>query len=336
MADRWNERTRFAGGLALATFAPLALAPLAAPSDGRGTEELLGVFVVVAYAGHVAVTAWLWSVRDVRHMVKKHPGRLILVPVGLIGAGAVVPFVASGRMFGWLLLGFFAWQFTHFQRQNVGLVAAMATQWNTAPPVARERRIIVVAGLCGTATLFARPTMLGVHRAALPAIAVDPVLLVAAAGWTACAIAELLGLFGSKRPGPVRIAHLTAVLFVAPLFLFTTPAAAVTGMVVAHGLQYLWVVGWRSHAFQRSGRNRLTGWRAASVIVALAVAGGSLLSAMSEVGPSGDAGFRLLFGAYLGIVMAHFSVDGVVWRRPSTTRSPAPPSLLPSPVLGGV
>jgi hypothetical protein len=72
------------------------------------------------------------------------------------------------------------------------------------------------------------------------------------------------------------------------------------------------------------------------MVAVLAVAGGVMLTALSEQRDTGGVDHRLAYGAYLGIVMAHFAIDGVVWRRP---RTPLPSSsarpLLPSPAIGG-
>jgi hypothetical protein len=259
------------------------------------------VLLVVAYAGHVAVTGWLWTDRDVRQLAQRRPWRLVAVPADL------------------------------------GLVSAVAGRWGSSALRTSERRIVAVAGGCGTAELFARPALLGFSQHALAPPLAGALASVAETGLAVCVATALVCWARSTRPAPVAAAHVLTVAFMAPVFLFRTPAAAVTGMVVAHGLQYLWVVGWRMLASQHPRRGGHDGRRTVVAIVALAVGGGSVLAAMSELHSARGAVLHLLYGTYFGIVMAHFAVDGVVWRRskrPLRAWSRTGP-LLPSPVPGG-
>jgi hypothetical protein len=45
----------------------------------------------------------------------------------------------------------------------------------------------------------------------------------------------------------------------------------------------------------------------------VAIAGGAILEATSHLHSAGPAG-RILFGGYLGAVMAHFVIDAGLWR----------------------
>jgi hypothetical protein len=324
----------FTAGLALATFTPLVLAPLLAPRNGRGTAETLGVLVVVVYSGHLAVTGWLWTVPRVQQTVRSRPWRLVVLPALLVVLGTLTVLTTTAQVLEWLLLGFFAWQFVHFQRQNLGLVKLVANKWNAEPLTVPECRILAVVGWCGIAELFAHPTLLDLSRLSLTPVLTGPMRSLALVGLGICTVAGAISAFRSRRPAPVAGAYLTAVLFVVPLFLFKTAAAAVTGMVVAHGLQYLWAVGWRSHAERRL--SRLEGWLAAGAIAVVATAGGALLAAMSELRSAHTGGVRTLYGVYLGIVMAHFALDAVLWRRPTPTqpRAAYPHRLSASPTAG--
>ncbi len=123
--------------------------------------------------------------------------------------------------------------------------------------------------------------------------------------------------------------YLVALLFGAPVFVFTSPYAAIGGMTAAHGLQYLLLVGLAA-AGADGGPPRLL---RLALLANIALAGGAVLSAASHLHSAGPGG-RLLFGAYLGIVIAHFAIDAGVWR----LRDPAArqviaarlPSLLPA------
>ena len=320
--------------MAVATIAPLVLAPLLAPGAGARTNEVLGFLLVVAYAGHLPVTGWLWTLSDVRATVRARRFRLVVVPATLVVVAAVAALVLSPRLLEWLLLGFFAWQFTHFQRQNLGLVALIAGKWHAPSPTAFERRLIAAAGWCGTAGLIARPGLLGLARLDSSSGVTTAVVRLAASGFLICAVAALITAAVSDRPAPVTCAQLGAVLFMAPVFLFTAPDAAVAGMVIAHGLQYLWVVGWRCRAARHP--DAVGRWRGALCLTALAIVGGALLSAMSDLHAARVPGLRVLYGAYFGIVMAHFAIDGVLWRRPAGATQPVArsPVLVPSGAHG--
>ncbi len=99
-----------------------------------------------------------------------------------------------------------------------------------------------------------------------------------------------------------------ALLFSLPVFLFTSPYAAVGGMTIAHGLQYLLLVG-----LIAGGGRPTTRLRAVAVLCNVGLVGGALLSGASHLHGSVPA-VRLLFGAYLGAVMAHFVIDAGLWR----------------------
>ncbi len=319
---------RFLAGAAMATLAPLALTPAVAHGATSRTPEILGVLVVVAYTGHVAATGHLWRAPEVRALVRARPARLVVLPVAIVFASSAGALVLPSPLEPALLLGFFAWQFTHFQRQNLGLVALVGTRWGAAPMTVGERRLVAVAGAAGTAALVARPALLGLPHQLLPMQLATDISAVSRVGYCACLVVAALAAWRAAVPTAVAVARLTAVLFVAPLFVFGTPGAAVTGMVIAHGLQYHWAVGWRTGS-SRAGGSRWHGW---ARLGALAVIGGTALQAMSEQrGTAAPAG-RLLYGAYLGVVMAHFALDAALWRRPARPYvPPAPPgALLPS------
>jgi hypothetical protein len=323
-------RRRFTAGLMIATVTPLVLAPLLPPGTGRGTSEVIGVLVVVAYAGHVAVTGWLWTVPDVRQTVRSRPMRLVGVPVALVLGAAALALVLPGQLLGYALLGFFGWQFSHFQRQNLGLVQMIAIKWAAEPLTHGERRLIGLVGWCGIGGLIARPVLLGVPTVDLSPLVTGPLFDVAIMAYATCTIATLTVAIRRRRAAPVAAAYLTAVLFMAPVFLFQSAQAAVAGMVVAHGLQYLWMVRCRSREARVTAAR--TGWQSTLAVIAVAVVGGSSLEAISEVHSAQGSGLRVLYGVYFGVVMAHFVVDGTLWRRTNRPKDCSPPRwLLPSP-----
>lgn len=325
-----TERSRFTAGLAIATVGPLVLAPILAPSSGNGTSQFLGILIVVAYAGHVAVTGWLWTVPDVRRSVRSRPLRLVGLPIALVTLAAALALGLPGPTLRVLLLGFFAWQFSHFQHQNLGLVKKIATAWSAEPIGMTERWLVMIAGWCGIGALLAEPSLLGLST--LPRT--GAVVHIAALAFASCMVAAIIITLKRQRPVPVTAAYLISIFFMIPVFIFHSAQAAVTGMVVAHGLQYLWAVRWRSRqARMAEGRSA---WQATVGVIAGAVLGGLVLETMSELHSTQEWLLRVLYGAYLGVVMAHFAVDGILWRRPiqRPVTSHRRWALLPSPAQG--
>jgi hypothetical protein len=90
---------------------------------------------------------------------------------------------------------------------------------------------------------------------------------------------------------------------------FSSPFAAVAGLTVAHGLQYLLLVGLVAGASNqaRSSAASLT------VLLAVSLALGIFLNRASHLHTS-DAAGRAVYGAYLGLVCAHFVIDAGLWR----------------------
>jgi len=112
-----------------------------------------------------------------------------------------------------------------------------------------------------------------------------------------------------ERPPAFCTIYLFSLLFSLPVFVFASPYAAVGGMTIAHGFQYLLLVGLVTVGGGRGATRILT----LAIWCNLALIGGALLSGASHLHGSGPA-FRLLFGAYLGAVMAHFVIDAGLWR----------------------
>ena len=99
-----------------------------------------------------------------------------------------------------------------------------------------------------------------------------------------------------------------ALLFPLPIFVFGSPYAAVAGMTMAHGLQYLLLLG--LVAAGGKPRERMGG---VAALCALAVLGGAVLNLLSHLHGDGLP-LRMLFGVYLGLLTAHFVLDAGLWR----------------------
>jgi hypothetical protein len=208
----------------------------------------------------------------------------------------------------WALLGFFAWQFFHFQKQNVGMAALAGVSQGGGSVRPLERRAIIVAGCAGIAGLVSHPDLL---QLALPAPArfLFPAAEAVFAISVGVGVVALMRRSRGQRPVAFVIIYLISLLFFSPVFLFASPYAAVAGLTIAHGYQYLLIVGMVAGA-QRIGGSRFI---SLLILINVAVFGGVALNTASHL-HDGSSVARAIFGAYLGLVMAHFVIDAGLWR----------------------
>ena len=279
-----------------------------APSADAPAPEGLAFLLFLGSSVHVASTAWFYTVPDVRAHMREHKPRYLWWPLALItGAGAIAMLVPRAAL-DWLLLPYFGWQFFHFQKQNLGIAALAAPSRGVAPLRGVERQALTGAGLAGIAGLLARPSLLQVPVRPLlaplfPAAVITFAVFVAVGAWCLAARSP------AQRPAGFCVVYLTSLTFSLPVFVFTSPYAAVAGLTIAHGLQYLLLMGLLAAAGPRTGR-RLAGLAA---LCNIALLGGAALSIASDQAAGGPA-VRVLFGLFLGAVMAHFVVDAGLWR----------------------
>ena len=316
------------GVTTLTTIAALVVAALLAPPGDGSPGPVLVALVFVGPAMHVASTGWLATITDVRACARSHPWRLVVVPALLVlGAPVLVPMLPSVAVAP-VIEGVFAWQFLHFAKQNVGMATLASTSHGAGPLHAMERRCVVASGCCGIAALVARPGLLGLDG--VPSS--GGLFALAASGFTATVLVGLVAVAlrpRHERPTGTVVGIAVALGFSAPLFLVASPYGAVGGMTIAHGLQYLVLLGLVA---VRPGE--ATG-RAARVgsLLAIAVVGGLAVQA-TALAHGGIGSNRVLLGAYLGLVAAHFVVDAGVWRlRDATSRTfvtGALPDLVPA------
>jgi hypothetical protein len=298
----------------LLTAGAFATTILAAPAAGAAPARGLTWLLFVGSSVHVAATGWLYALHEVRAHVLAHRARYLWIPLALIAGTAATAAALAPARFVWLLLGYFTWQFVHFQKQNLGMAALAASTTRAQGLSVLERRALMGAGITGTAGVVAHPGLLQIG------LSHD----LGAAFWLAgaafaCAVAvgivALVRRPRSARPAGYAAVYVGALLFFAPVFLCRSPYAAVGTMTVAHGLQYLLLVGLVTGGGEgrdASGRVRPAAVRVL-VFVNLAILGGVALSAASHL-HGGAPVQRLLFGAYLGAVMAHFVIDAGLWR----------------------
>jgi hypothetical protein len=283
-----------------------------APPAGAPAPEALAFLLFTGSSVHVASTGWFYTVPAVRAHMRRHPARYIWWPIALItGACAIAASVPRAALY-WLLLPYFGWQFFHYQKQNLGLTALSATAHRLAPLRRGERRALVCAGLAGIAGLAGRPGLLQLP-VRLPVPALEPI---AAVAFGVCVVAGggcLLARPRVQRPTGFCAVYLTALAFSLPVFLFASPYAAVAGLTVAHGLQYLLLMALLAAGRQPRGRAGIAHTAQLAALCNVALLGGAALSVASDQLAAGPA-MRWLYGLFLGAVMAHFVIDAGLWR----------------------
>ena len=299
-------------GLTAASFAiTIALAP---PVDAPPVRAL-GWLLFVGSSVHVASTAWFYAVPEVRTHMAAHRSRYVFVPIALVFAAAAVAAMIPEHAFTWLLLGFFGWQFFHFQKQNLGMAALAGASTGAGSMSRGERRALVAAGLAGIVGLLVHPELLelGVDPHVRYAFPVAGAALAAA---VVCGCALIARRPRGKRPAAFVTVYAMSLLFFVPVFVFASPYAAVAGLTLAHGCQYLLIMGLVADARSVTRSELPSGSRrviSLLVLLNLALLGGLALNAASHL-HSGGSAQRAIYGAYLGIVMAHFVIDAGLWR----------------------
>ncbi len=311
------EASRFGPSVVVITLGAVAVGSLAGPAAGAPPAAPLAWLLFVGSSFHVAATLGMFSFGEVREHARGHPVRYLLVPgallVGAVASCLLLPAHARALM----LLAFFGWQLWHYQKQNLGL-AALATASAHLPSLRLvERRCILVSGFGGVFALVANPSVLQL-------VAWRPPASVATAAHTLAVL--VLGVsIGAATVATVRrwatatttlaagAVYLVAVAFPIPLVLTRSPYAAIGGLTLAHGLQYLLLVGHvvagpPSHRKAPTELARLLG------VLAIVVAAAGVLGAVSHLHDGKDVAARVLFGAYLAGVMTHFVVDAGLWR----------------------
>jgi hypothetical protein len=285
-----------------------ALAAIAlAPPAGAPASEGLAFLLFAGSSVHVASTGWFYTVPEVRGYMRRCPARYFWWPLALLAGAGALALLTPPRVLYWLLLPYFGWQFFHYQKQNLGIAALAAAASRVPAPSRAERLALTAAGLAGTAGLLTRPSLLQLPVRPLLA-ALFPVAAAAFAGSLVAGAALLAARRRAQRPPGYCTAYLTSLAFSLPVFLFSSPYAAVAGLTIAHGLQYLLLMGMLAAGGREPGRVV-----SLAALVNIALLGGAALSMASDQLNRGPL-LRILFGLFLGAVMAHFVVDAGLWR----------------------
>ena len=280
-----------------------------APAGNAPPQEGLAFLLFVGSSVHVASTGWFYTVPKVRDYMRKHMARYVWCPLVLITGASAIAMLTPRVILYWLLLPYFGWQFHHFHKQNLGIAALAASARRVSPLTRPERRALIAAGLASVVGLLTRPSRL---QLPVPQVLRGGLLAVPPVAFAMCVAAGIIVLTRRprvQRPPAFCVAYLTALAFGLPIFAFASPYASVAGLTIAHGLQYLLLMG----LVAAGGRNRSHRAVRLATLCNIALIGGSLLSLASD-GLTGHGGGRVLYGIFLGAVMAHFVVDAGLWR----------------------
>lgn len=293
-APKLSTGGRFVLLLVGASLVPWVAAPAV---DHLGLERtgLWLLTIAVLGAAHVGTTAAFYLDPEARPILAADRSRYFMWPVVALVVALAVALLAP---VGWrtLPVGVFGvWQLHHFTRQNLGCLAFLCRARRVPGPTAHERKALdlstVAAGLAAPYMLaeYDGTVAVWMHRAGLAVLAAVGVLAVQSI---------------RTNLDPVRCAAVIfACGFYLPLFLFGRGTVAVGGYGLAHGAQYLLMVG-HLPAGRRSPRPMLL-----CVLGSLAVIGFGveLASRHGTVQP-------VLFALAIGAVAAHIIVDAGVWK----------------------
>jgi hypothetical protein len=233
--------------------------------------------------------------------------RFVIVPLSIITASALAFQFLDRTISGYLLGAYVMWQLWHYQKQNLGLLGFVSAGTDGAPLSKWERRTLAVAAI---------PGMLGFLHffdIGLPERAPEILLAYRVGPATYALVAVCFGIALAKVPqlrtNNLRLAFFTyGTLFFLPTYLFSGGGSAIMGFSLAHGLQYLVFM---SVVSGRSKNPLMSG----VLLLGICLTGYLLLSSGFEVRDLTNLPYAgIMFGAALGVVMAHFVMDADIWR----------------------
>jgi hypothetical protein len=292
-----------------ATLLPFVIAPVVSQLAPEGSSAFY-VYALINFFGsnfHVAATGWFFTDPEMRSHFRSRPLRYFVVPLLLV-AGSTAAFCFLDRALTiWLLVAFLAWQLWHYQKQNVGLLSFVAAGTGGTPLSVWERRTFALAAVAGILGFF------GVARLAPSGFTAEMALLHQAGGIIYCLVPVLfcvaLVKVADLRRNTLRLLFFAfGALFFLPTYLFSDMVSALVGYAIAHGLQYIVFMGVVSVRRRNAAISLVK-------LLLIATAGAVLLDNAREGMEWLDQPFgAAVYGAFLGVVMAHFVLDAGIWR----------------------
>ena len=255
---------------------------------------------------HVASSGFLYTLPEVRAHFRDEPGRYLIAPVVLVCSFSAAAVAFPGR---WRHLFLFMqlWQWFHYQKQNVGMVALTGSAFGHRSMARAERWSVVGCGVFGIAALTAK---LGWYSGVFTT-GVSELVDIGLAGYLGCVALAVYNV--ARRPDRSWrwvAMYAVAIGFFAPVFLFDSVLAAATSIAIAHGFQYLVIMGGlaASEAHPRRPWQNLAIWLGIACALAFAV------RPMWRHLDVTDSRSLALFGAYQGFLYWHFVLDAGIWR----------------------
>jgi hypothetical protein len=321
LAPAGGTSSRFLLSLVLVTCVPLIFLPLVSElsllgSFGGGMIPTILLVAVITGPVHVACTAFFYFDLEFRPVLRESPIRCLwspaLVPLAVTTVGVVAAIWVGPWAF--LLIGAFhnIWLFYHYQRQNFGLISFMSTHFGSGRLPSMVNTALNLAALGGALCLLGDPEFYLISEREEPLmnrrglIGANASMLLRGAGTIIYALSVLLmiGLLWLEKRlrsnGWVIGALFLSLAFFLPPVLFTSLFAAFLPLAIAHGAQYLLMMGVVSGRSSRS-------WLGLGLIFAACVGAGLTLNTMTDwTWP------YVLIG--IGLVQVHFLVDAKVWR----------------------
>jgi hypothetical protein len=149
--------------------------------------------------------------------------RYVYAPIAVIIGSVALSVGLSRHDRNIALVGFYAWQLFHFQKQNVGLASLIASADRVPAPNGFERRAIITLGLLGSLAIIFNPRIVQL----LPTWT-EPGIISALIDISFAFVALTGLLFWFRRPREQRsvatsLMYMTAVVYVGPVFWFSNP-----------------------------------------------------------------------------------------------------------------
>lgn len=304
---RVSKRLSYYLAVIAVTLLPLLGLPLTAQfNQPFAASFVIGLGVFVGGVCHVASTLSFYFDAEARELMKHMktrffwlPGIVIILSAAALLAGALLPIPddAVAALFMLHLI----WLYYHYQKQNYGLLAFSAAANRRRLPGGTLTVLMLAAAAGGLATI---PQLLadGLQRplpiaALLPSLHTVAIALYAAAG--VLLIVQFLRHPDIFRRGWICVFTLMAFGFFLPTLLVKDLHYAFWSYAIAHGLQYLLMVG------IVSAQARIAAI-ALPLFVLSALGGGWLLDRF--------AGNHALFICGILLTWVHFILDARLWR----------------------
>jgi hypothetical protein len=318
--------------MALATIGPVLLAALhlgMPGSVGLVGSNALRVLELLA-APHVFTTLYLLV--DTRELVGVPRPLLTLLAIPLLLMTATVAVLMSSPL--WMVTAFMLFYtffgMWHFGRQNFGVVA-FATRISYRRPMGKFERFALnagnVAGLLAGYHIFA-PVLFTLNPQTWPLdlSRVDPVFSLFRYGGLAiyavlipCTLYYLVANWRRHEPFALVI-FLGCVFFFLPTYLSTDPLLVLVAWAVAHGLQYVLILGLHAAGRATGQPERRSVWPL--LLFTVVVLGGVILWRVSGriQLDGGDTEIRLAVSFVVAITLAHYWVERYLWKFSSPER----------------